>query len=158
MALENTLASLPNSLQPLILHYGRQIITCRSKLFNKIKMKKKLEDNEAYIPKLAHATAFKVTFSKDAAHNDRAEFLEQQAVQAKEIYEKSLRSIIDECITIEIEALTTKENEIVAEALHGLAKATATYHDANCDPHLRATNLIELDRDLFRLCQTKNTV
>lgn len=149
-SLAGAVESLPNSLHPILLHYGTKIIECRSKLFNKQNMKKKLEDEPAYIPKSARATAFKVTLSKKAAESDRGDFLEQMAAQAKETYEQSLRDVVEECIQLEIAALESTEKETTADLLHGLAIATSTHAGIDCNPHLRVANLIKLDKNLFK--------
>lgn len=155
-ALLNHSSSLPTSLHPLLHHYGRQIIDVRTKLSNKIKMKEKLDKETSYIPKSARATAFKITLSKDAidlSEDGKMDFLETQALQAKEQYEKALRSIVEECIDLEINALRRKEDNLIADTLHSLANATLTMHGiTDVDIHLRVANLIKYDWTIFQHC------
>ena len=151
-ALNRALETLPTSLEPIISHYGRQIITCRSKLYNKRSMQKKMADDKEYIPKSAKATDFKPTLSK-AAEDDNAvrlEFLNAQVEQMKDTYQKSLRSVIEECIEFEATALEKEEKELTSDLLHTLSAATAEHEGATCDAHLRVVNLLKLDKNLFK--------
>ena len=102
-ALELTVVSLPTSLQPLILHFGHQIITARCKRYAKKSIMQRMEEDAKYIPHSAKATDFKITLSAGAKEDEeRVSFLEQQIQQAKDSYESSLKSVIEECITLEI--------------------------------------------------------
>ena len=65
-ALELAVASLPTSLQPLILHFGNQIITARCKRYAKKSIMQRMEDDAKYIPRSANATHFKITLSAGA--------------------------------------------------------------------------------------------
>ena len=91
-ALELAVVSLPTSLQPLILHFGNQIITARCKRYAK------------------KSTDFKITLSAGAKEDEeRVSFLEQQIQQAKDSYKSSLKSVIEECIALEIHPHETCE-------------------------------------------------
>ena len=65
----------------------------------------RMEDDAKYIPRSAKATDFKITLSAGAKEDkERVSFLEQQIQQAKDSYESSLKSVIEECIALEIQA------------------------------------------------------
>lgn len=150
-ALERSVVSLPPSLQPLILHFGRKIIQIRSKLQGKTAIGKRMEDDPDYVPRSARASDFKLTVSKKAAEDTtRVEFLQGQVDQAKLTYEATLRNVVEECITLEKNALVKEEKALTSELLHGLASAVNTLEGAPCDPHLKVSNLLELDSTLFK--------
>ena len=65
-ALELAVASLPTSLQPLILHFGHQIITARCKRYAKKSIMQRMEEDTKYVPRSAKATDFKITLSAGA--------------------------------------------------------------------------------------------
>lgn len=152
-ALVSSIESLHSSLHPLLHHFGRKIIEVRSKAFNKCKMKKKLEEDPTYIPKSCRASDFKITLSKAAidSSSERVTFLEGQANQAKEAYQATLRTVVTECIEVEIKSLGMEEKSLTADLLESLAKATSTLAGTtDTDAHLRVTNLVELDKGLFK--------
>ena len=151
-ALNRSLETLPTSLEPIISHYGRQLITCRSKLYNKRSMQKKMKDDKEYIPKSAKATDFEPTLSKAAKdeHSDRLDFLNSQVEQAKDTYQKSLRGVIEECMELEVKTLEKEEKELTSALLNTLSTATAEHEGVTCDAHLRVANLLKLDKNLFK--------
>lgn len=156
-ALLASIESLPDNLHPLLLHFGTKIIECRSKLSNKSKMKEKLQQDTEYVPKSARATEFQITLSKAAAEDsDTVAALEAAAQEAKNQYETSLTKIVLGCIELELKALASMETAITLDALKAFSEATATEIGIECDPHLRATNLIEKD-DSFLRFNTTNT-
>ena len=56
----------------------------------------------------AKATDFKITLSAGVKEDkERVSFLEQQIQQAKDSYESSLKTVIEECIALEIQAAIT---------------------------------------------------
>ena len=104
-ALDMAVASLPTSLQPLILHFGNKIITARCKLYTKKSIMQQMEQDTSYVPRSANATDFKITLSTGAKEDEeRVSFFEQQIQQAKDSYESSLKTVIEECISLEIQA------------------------------------------------------
>ena len=108
-ALELAVASLPTSLQPLILHFGNKIITARCKRYAKTSIMQQMEQDTSYVPRSAKATDFKITLSTGAKEDEeRVSFLEQQIQQAKDSYESSLKTVIEECIALEIQAAKKK--------------------------------------------------
>ena len=103
-ALESAVASLPTSLQPLVLHFGHQIITVCCKRYAKKSIMQRMEQDTKYVPRSVKATDFKITLSAGAKEDEeRVSFLEQQIQQAKDSYESSLKSVIEECIALEIQ-------------------------------------------------------
>ena len=110
-----------------------------------------MESDEKYIPKSARAPDFKITLSKAAMENtERIEFLQNMVDQAKTTYEGTLKGVVQECITLEIDALIKQEKETIADLLYNLATATMTMSGTTCDPHLRVNNLIETAPFLFQ--------
>ena len=150
-ALERAVESLPASLHKIILHYGKKIINIRSKLHNKKQIESAMASDENYIPKSARASDFKITLPKAAMENtERIEFLQNMVDQAKKTYEGTLKGVVQECITLEIDALVKQEKETIADMLYNLATATMTMLGTTCDPHLRVNNLIETTPSLFQ--------
>ena len=92
-ALELAVASLPTSLQPLILHLGNKIITAHCKQYAKKSIMQRMEEDTSYVPRSAKATDFKFTLSTGAKEDkERVSFVEQQIKQAKDSYESSLKT------------------------------------------------------------------
>ena len=105
-ALEGATESLPTSLHPLVVHFGNKFISIRTKRITKENIAKRMTREPNYIPKSAKASDFKITLSKGASDDGkRVSFLKQQIQQAKETYESSLKNVIEECITLETNAL-----------------------------------------------------
>jgi len=156
-AFGRSVESLPESLAPIVNHYGRQIIDIRSKIFNKTNIHTKMENDDDYIPKSAKASAFKITVSKAAAEKtEKIEFLEGQLAQAKSMYEQSLKGIVLECVQLEIEVLKKAESDLISELLLKLAEATSTNEGVSCNLHCRVRNVIALDTKLFRYAPKKS--
>ena len=161
-ALEQQLESLPDNLAELAKYFGNNLIRLRAKLFNKIAVSKRMEDDADYIPKSARTSNFEISTSKAAAekNSERIEILQQQIDQAKDIYQKSLKSVIQECAAFEIDALETEEDNLVMEILEKTAVATNTADNNACDVHLKVNNVIRLKPSLFRhgISTTKDEV
>ena len=129
-ALEGATASLPTSLHPLVLNFGNKLISICTKRITKENIAKRLTREPNYIPKSAKASDFKITLSKGALEDgERVSFLEQQIQQAKETYESSLKNVIEECITLETNALQSQENKIIYSLLPALTEAINTLED-----------------------------
>ena len=108
-ALDMAVALLPTSLQPLILHFGNKIIAARCKRYAKKSVMQRMEQDTSYVPRSTKATDFKITLSTGAKEDgERVSFLEQQIQQAKASYESSLKAVIEECISLEIQAAKKK--------------------------------------------------
>ena len=76
-------------------------------------------------------------------------FLEQQIQQAKETYESSLKNVIEECITLETNALQSQENEIIYSLLPALAEAINTLEGLNTNVHQKVITLLYLDSNFL---------
>ena len=115
-ALELAVASLPTSLQPLILHFGNKIITARCKRYTKKSIMQRMEQDTSYVPRSAKATDFNITLSNGAKEDEvRVSFLEQQIQQAKDSYESTLKNVIEECIALEIQAAKKEESQLIMD-------------------------------------------
>ena len=131
-ALEGATASLPTSLHPLVLHFGNKLISTHTKRITKENIAKRMTKEPNYIPKSVKASDIKITLSKAASEDgERVSFLEQQIQQAKETYESSLKNVIEECITLETNALQSQENGIIYSLLPALAEAINTLEGIN---------------------------
>ena len=90
-ALDMAVASLPTSIQPLILHFGNKIITARCKRYTKKSIILQMEQDTSYVPRSTKATDFKIILSTGAKEDEeRVSFLKQQIRHAKASYESSL--------------------------------------------------------------------
>ena len=144
-ALELAVASLPTSLQPLILHFGHQIITARCKRYAKKSIMQRMEDDAKYIPCSAKATDFKITLSAGAKEDEeRVSFLEQQIQQAKDPYDSSLKSVIEECIALEIQAAKKEESQLIMDLFPAIGKAIQQLQGTDCDAHLQTVNALKM--------------
>ena len=149
-ALEGATASLSTSLHPLVLHFGNKLISIRTKRITKENIAKRLTRGPNYIPKSAKASDFKITLSKGASEDcERVSFLEQQILQAKETYESSLKNVIEECITLETNALQSQENEIIYSLLPALAEAINTLEGLKTNVHQKVITLLYLDNSFL---------
>ena len=64
----------------------------------------RMEQDTKYVPRSTNATDFKITLLAGAKEDEeRVSFLEQQIQQAKDSYESSLKSVIEECIALKIQ-------------------------------------------------------
>ncbi len=143
--LQLEVTSLPTALQDLLLYYGRLIIEIRSKIHNKLSVKKRMEEESDYIPKSARASDFKITLSKSTAaaiSPERLDFLQQQVDQAKSMYQQSLKAVIQECTDHEIAQLKTEEKQCICNLLSSIAQATIKYSDHDCSCQQLVSNLL----------------
>ena len=87
----------------------------------------RMEQDTSYVPRSAKATDFKITLSAGTKEDEeRVYFLEQQIQQAKDSYESSLKSVIKECIALEIQArITTNHGSFPS---HRESHPTTTRH------------------------------
>ena len=145
-ALEGATASLPTSLHPLVLHFGNKLISIRTKRITKEYIAKRMTREPNYIPKSAKASNFKITLSKGASEDgERVSFLEQQIQQAKETYKSSLKNVIEECITLETNALQSQEKDIIYSLLPALGEAINMLEGLNTNVHQKVITLLYLD-------------
>ena len=158
-ALELAVASLPTSLQPLILHFGNQIINARCKRYAKKSIMQRMEDDMKYIPRSAKATDFKITLSAGGKEDEeRVSFLEQQIQQAKDSYESSLKSVIEECIALEIQAAKKEESQLIMDLFPAIGKAIQQLQGTNCDAHLQTVNALKMTPALLEYGPIENII
>ena len=98
----------------------------------------RMEEDTKYIPRSAKATDFKITLSAGAKEDEeRVSFLEQQIQQAKDSYESSLKSVIEECIALEIQAAKKEESQLIMDLFPAIGKAIQQLRGTDCDAHLQ---------------------
>ena len=150
-ALELAVASLPTSLQPLVLHFGHQIITARCKRYAKKSIMQRMEEDTKYIPRSTKATDFKITLSAGAKEDEeRLSFLQQQIQHAKDSYESSLKSVIEECIALEIQAAKKEESQLIIDLFPAIGKAIQQLQGTDCDAHLQTINALKMTPTLLQ--------
>ena len=150
-ALELAVASLPTSLQPLILHFGHQIIIARCKRYAKKSIMQRMEEDTKYVPRSAKATDFKITLSAGAKEDEeRVSFLKQQIQQAKHSCESSLKSVIEECIALEIQAAKKEESQLIMDLFPAIGKAIQQLQGTDCDAHLQTVNALKMTPALLQ--------
>ena len=144
-ALDMTVASLPTSVQPLILHFGNKIITARYKRYAKKSIMQQMEKDTSYVRRSTKATDFKITLSTGAKEDqERVSFLEQQIQQAKDSYESSLKTVIEECISLEIQAAKKEESQLIMDIFPAIGKAIQPLQGTECSEHLQRVNALKM--------------
>ena len=150
-ALELAVASLPTSLQPLILHFGHKIITACCKRYAKKSIMQRTEQDTSYVPRSAKATDFKITLSTGTKEDEeRVSFLEQQIQQAKDSYESSLKGVIEECIALEIQAAKTEESHLIMDLFPAIGKAIQQLQGTDCSAHIQTVNALKMTPTLLQ--------
>ena len=77
-----------------------------------------MEQDKDYIPRSTMDTDFKITLSHGAKEDEeRVSFLELPIQQAKAKYEFSQKNIIEECISLEIQATKEEETQLIMDLL-----------------------------------------
>ena len=144
-ALEMAVASLPTSLHPLILHLGNKIITAQCKRYAKKSIMQRMEQDTSYVPCSAKATDFKITLSTGAKEDkERVSFLEQQIQQAKDSYESSLKTVIEECISLEIQAAKKEESQLIIHLFLAIGKVIQQQQGTECSESLQTVNALKM--------------
>ena len=104
-----------------------------------------MEQDTSYVPRSTKATDFKITLSAGAKENEeRVSFLEQQIQQAKDSYESSLKSVIEECIALEIQAAKTEESQLIMDLFPAIGKAIQQLQGTDCNAHLQTVNALKV--------------
>ena len=119
-----------------------------------------MEQDKNYIPCSAKATDFKITLSNGAKDDkERVSFLELQIQQAKDYYESALKNMIEECITLEIQAMKKKETQFIIDLLLAIGTATQNPKGIECNKHLQSVNVFKMAPTLlqYSLITTMNT-
>ena len=81
---------------------------------------------------------------------ERVSFLEQQIQQAKDSYESSLKSLIEECIALEIQAANKEESQLIMDLFPAIGKAIQQLQGTDCDPHLQTVNALKMTPTLLQ--------
>ena len=77
-------------------------------------------------------------------------FLEQQIQQAKDSYESSLKSVIEECIALEIQAAKKEESHLIMDLFPAIGKAIQQLKGTDCDAHLQTVNAFKMTPALLQ--------
>ena len=110
-----------------------------------------MEEDKKYVPRSAKATDFKITLSSDGKEDEeRVSYLEQQIQQAKDSYESSLKSVIEECIALENQAAKKEESQLIMDLFPAIAKAIQQLQGTDCDAHLQRVNALEMTPTLLQ--------
>ena len=138
-------ASLPTSLHPLILQFGNKIITACCKRYAKKSIMQQMQEDTSYVPCSTKATDFKITLSTGVKEDkERVSFLEQQIQQAKDSYESSLKTVIEECIPLEIQAAKKEESQLIMDLFPAIEKAIQQLQGTECSEHLQTVNTLKM--------------
>ena len=150
-ALKLAVASLPGSLQPLITHFGHKIIMSHCKRYTKESIAQRMEQDKDYIPCSTKATDFKITLSNGTKeHEERVSFLELQIQQATASYESALKNVIEECITLEIQATKKEETQLIMDVLPTICNTIQKLQGIECNEHLRMVNVLKMGPTLLQ--------
>ena len=84
----------------------------------------RMDQDKNYVPCSAKATDFEITQSNGTKEDEeRVSVLELQIQQAKDSYESSLKNVIEECITLEIQAERKEETQLIMDLLPAIGTA-----------------------------------
>ena len=104
-----------------------------------------MEQDKNYVPCSAKATDFKITLSNGAKEDEeRVSFLELQIQQAKDSYESALKNVIEECITLEIQAVKKEETQLIMDLLPTIGTAIQKLQGIKCNEHLQMVNVLKM--------------
>ena len=110
-----------------------------------------MEQDKTYIPCSAKATDFKITLSNGAKEDEeRVSFLELQIQQAKDSYESALINVIEECITLEIQAAKKEETQLIMDLLLTSSTAIQKLQGIECNEHLQMVNILKMAPTLLQ--------
>ena len=150
-ALELAVALLPASLHPLITHFGHKIIMAHCKQYAKESITQRMEQDKNYIPRSAKATDFKITLSNGAKEDEeRVSFLELQIQQTKDSYESALKHVIEECITLEIQAAKKEETQLIMDLLLTIGTTIQKLQGIECNEHVQMVNVLKIAPTLLQ--------
>ena len=104
-----------------------------------------MDQDKNYVPRSAKATDFKITLSNSAKEDEeRVSFLELQIQQAKDSYESSLKNVIEECITLEIQATMKEETQLIMDLLLAIGTTIQNLQGIECSEHLQTVNALKM--------------
>ena len=93
-----------------------------------------MEQDKNYIPCSAKAMDFKITLSNGTKEDEeRVSFLELQIQQAKDSYASALKNVIEECITLEIQAAKKEETQPIMDLLLAISTAIQKLQGIECN-------------------------
>ena len=111
----------------------------------------RMEQDTNYVPLSAKATDFKNTLSAGAKEDEeRVLFLEQQIQKAKDSYESSLKTVIEECISLEIQAAKTEESQLIMDLFPAIGKAIQQLQGTDCNAHLQTVIALKMTQTLLQ--------
>ena len=100
---------------------------------------------------LRQGNRFQITLSAGVKEDEeRVSFLEQQIQQAKDSYQFSLKSVIEECIALEIQAAKTEESQLVMDLFPVIGKAIQQLQGTDCNAHLQTVNALKMTPTLLQ--------
>ena len=95
-----------------------------------------MEQDKDYIPSSAKASDFEITLSPGTKEDEeRVSFLKLQIQQAKAKYESALKNVIEECITLEIQAAKKEETQLTMDLLPTIGTAIQKLQGTECNAH-----------------------
>ena len=119
----------------------------------------RMEEYTSYVPCSTKATDFKITLSTGAKDDkERVSFLEQQIKQAKDSYESSLKTVIEECIALEIQAAEKEESQLIMDLFLAIGKAIQQLQGTECSEHLQTVNAVKMMPSLLQYVPTGNII
>ena len=90
-------------------------------------------------------------------NDERVSFLKQQVQQAKDAYKCSPITIIEECISLEIQAARKEEMEIIMDLLHAISSAIQKLQGINSGKHLQSINVLTMSPTLLQFSPITTT-
>ena len=119
----------------------------------------RMEQDTSYIPRSTKATDFKITLSTGAKEDkEKVSFLEQQIKQAKDSYESSLKTVIEENIALEIQAAKKEESQLIMDLFPAIGKAIQQLQGTECSEHLQTVNALKMMPTLLQYGPIANTI
>ena len=110
-----------------------------------------MQQDKNYVPHSAKATNFKITLSNGAKEdNERVSFLELQIQQAKDSFESALKNVIEECITLEIQAMKKEETQLIIDLLPAIGTTIQKLQGIKCNEHLQSVNVFKMGPNLLQ--------
>ena len=119
----------------------------------------RMEEDTSYVPRSAKATDFKITLSIGAKEDkERVSFLKQQIKQAKDSYESSLKTVIEECIALEIQAAKKEESQLIMDLFPAIGKAIQQLQGTECSEHLQTVSALKMMPTLLQYGPIANII
>ena len=71
-------------------------------------------------------------------------FLELQIQQAKDFYESALKNVIEECITLDIQAAKKERTQLIMDLLPAIGTTIQKLQGIECNEHLQSVNILKM--------------